>query len=77
VGRLIRIEDLVRFQGEYVPSATLAKQMQTSSRGLMTHLREMGVELTGAFQDGSAWRGHLVRLADLAAAGEAGRLVHD
>lgn len=77
VGRLIRIEDLVRFQGEYVPSATLAKQMQTSSRGLMTHLREMGVELTGAFQDGSAWRGHLVRLADLAAAGGAGRLVHD
>jgi len=77
VGRLIRMEDLVRFQGEYVPSATLAKRMQTSSRGLMTRLGEMGVDLIGAFQDGSAWRGHLVRLADLAAAGGAGRLTND
>ncbi|HCQ58611.1 MAG TPA: hypothetical protein DIU10_12015 [Sulfitobacter sp.] len=71
------MEDLVRFQGEYVPSATLAKRMQTSSRGLMTRLGEMGVDLIGAFQDGSAWRGHLVRLADLAAAGGAGRLTND
>lgn len=65
VGRIIRLEDLLRFQSEYVPAATLAKQTETSSRFLMARLKEAGVELVGAFQDGPAWRGHLIPLAAL------------
>ena len=66
VGRMIRVEDLARFQAEYVPAAALAKRMKTSSRSLMARLTEAGVEVVGTFQEGPAWRGHLVPLAALA-----------
>lgn len=65
VGRVIRLEDLIRFQAEYVPAATLAKQTETSSRFLMARLKEADVDLVGAFQNGPARRGHLIPLAAL------------
>ncbi len=65
VGRIIRLEDLISFQATFVPAAALAKQTKTSSRFLMTRYKEAGIELVGAFQEGKAWRGHLVPIADL------------
>lgn len=72
-GRMIRIESLVRFQATYLPLSGLATQMGTTSRYLIRRLKELGVDTVGSFQDGPAWRGHLVKLSDLAAAGN---LIH-
>ena len=77
VGRVIRSEDLIRFQAEYVPAATLAKQTKTTARFVMARLKEARVEPIGAFRDGPAWRGHLVRLADLTTAGWPVSASHD
>ncbi|WP_281992814.1 TniQ family protein [Sulfitobacter geojensis] len=66
VGRIIRQEDLCSFQMEYVPVSTLACQLGTSARHLMTKLSDIGIETIGAFRDGTAWRGHLLKLSDLA-----------
>lgn len=77
VGRVIRSEDLIRFQAEYVPAATLAKQTKTTARSVMARLKEARVEPIGAFRDGPAWRGHLVRLADLTTAGWSVSASHD
>jgi len=68
VGRSISHEALCIFQMEYVPVSTLAGQLGTSARHLMVKLSDIGIETIGAFQDGTAWRGHLLKLSDLASA---------
>jgi len=65
-GRIVRHESLARFQTRFAPLASLAKQAGTTSRKLIRVLAECGIETVGAMQDGVAWRGHLVPLADLA-----------
>jgi len=67
-GRVIGHECLARFQARFVPLASLAKGVGTSSRKLMRVLAERGVETVGAMQEGAAWRGHLVPIAELASA---------
>ncbi|EAQ03014.1 hypothetical protein OB2597_12758 [Pseudooceanicola batsensis HTCC2597] len=67
-GRTIRLESLLRFQSMYLPLSELAKQMDTTSRYLIRRLNEAGIETVGAFQDGKAWRGHLVTQAAVAGA---------
>lgn len=59
-GRMIRSESLALFQTSYLPLNELAKQLGTSSRYLLRRFSELGVETVGSFQDGKAWRGHLV-----------------
>ena len=59
---------LLRFQSMYLPLSELAKQMDTTSRYLIRRLNEVGIETVGAFQDGKAWRGHLVTQAAVAGA---------
>lgn len=65
-GRIIRPESLARFQIRFAPLASVAKEVGTSSRKLMSVLSDHGVETVGAMQEGAAWRGHLVPLAGLA-----------
>ena len=67
-GRTIQLESLLRFQSMYLPLSELAKQMDTTSRYLIRRLNEVGIETVGAFQDGKAWRGHLVTQAAVAGA---------
>lgn len=59
-GRMIRLENLLRFQTTYLPLNELAKQLGTTSRYMIRRLGQLGVETVGAFQEGKAWRGHLV-----------------
>ncbi|MBI6630922.1 TniQ family protein [Pontibaca salina] len=66
VGRVVRADALARFQETYVPVSVLARQAGTSPRHLIRMLTQQGIEPVGAFQDGKAWRGHLVALAPLA-----------
>lgn len=64
-GRVISMEALSRFQTEYVPVSILAAQLGTSPRHAMAKLSQAGVQTVGAFQEGGAWRGHLVSIAAL------------
>ena len=73
VGRKWRVDQWTT----YLPAATQAKQTKITTRLVMARLKEARVELIGAFRDGRAWRGHLVRLADLTTAGWAVRASHD
>ncbi|WP_135502913.1 TniQ family protein [Roseovarius aestuariivivens] len=66
VGRVIAHEDLMDFQAKFVPVASLARQINTSPRFLIARLQDAGVQTAGAFQDGAAWRGHLVPTGVLA-----------
>jgi hypothetical protein len=63
--RIIRPEHLVAFQTTYIPLASLAKQLGTTSRGLMSALRDANVEVLGSSTEGTTTRGHLVRIADI------------
>tara|TARA_R110002049_G_scaffold257151_1_gene432552 strand:- start:3273 stop:3782 length:510 start_codon:yes stop_codon:yes gene_type:complete len=67
-GRIISVESLSKFQSTYFPLSELAKQLGTTSRYLMRRLGELGVQPIGSFQDGKAWRGHLVPHSAVAAA---------
>jgi hypothetical protein len=63
--RIIRPEHLATFQMTYVPVASLAKELGTSSRGLLAALRDADIGVLGACTEGAASRGHLVRVLDL------------
>ena len=67
-GRIISVESLSKFQSTYFPLSELAKQLGTTSRYLMRRLGELGVQPIGSFQDGKAWRGHLVPHSAVASA---------
>ncbi len=68
-GRMITVESLLRFQATYLPLSDLARQMGTTSRWLIRRLGEVGVQTEGSFQDGQAWRGHLVAQSAVLRAG--------
>ncbi|KIC35913.1 hypothetical protein RA26_14615 [Leisingera sp. ANG-M7] len=65
VGFLISPASLAKFQGEYVPVATLAKSSASSSRKLLAEFADRGIGTYGAESDGMTSRGHLVRLSEL------------
>ncbi len=67
--RIIRPEHLAAFQMTFVPLASLAKELGTTSRGLMSALRDANIDVFGACTEGNAKRGHLVRIADLVRVG--------
>jgi hypothetical protein len=67
--RIIRPEHLVAFQMTYVPLAFLAKELGTTSRGLMSALQDKNIVVYGAFTEGATTRGHLVRMADFVLVG--------
>ena len=62
---IISPSDLSIFQAAYIPLAVLAKQIGSSSRALLARLEQSGIKTEGAFRDGNATRGHLVRLSKL------------
>ena len=67
-GRLARVvdpADLARFQVTYVPVATLARRLGTSSRSLLHRLGRIGIPVHGQFEEAGAMRGALVEIADL------------
>ncbi|WP_167620072.1 TniQ family protein [Paracoccus ravus] len=64
--RVINTAALARFQMAYVPVSVLAQQADTSSRSMLKKLAGKEIQTTGATQDGTAWRGHLVAMPDLA-----------
>ena len=66
VARAIYLKALAEFQKKYVQVSSLAKRLDTPSRLLVMKLDERGIETAGAFQDGTATRGLLVALSDLA-----------
>lgn len=68
VGFLISPASLAKFQGEYVPVATLAKSRGSSSRKLLAEFEIRGIKTCGSESEGSTSRGHLVSLADLSLA---------
>ena len=63
--RIIRPEHLAAFQITYIPLASLAKELGTTPRALMSALSDANVEVLGACTEGAASRGHLVRVSDL------------
>jgi hypothetical protein len=63
--RIIRPEHLAAFQTSYVPVASLAKELRKSPRGLLAALSEADIGVLGACAEGTASRGHLVRVSDL------------
>jgi hypothetical protein len=63
--RTIRPEHLAAFQMTYIPLASLAKELGTTSRALMSALRDANVDVLGACTEGAASRGLLVRVSDL------------
>ena len=65
---LISPASLARFQGEFVPVATLAKSRSSSSRKLLAEFAKHGIKTCGAESDGTTSRGHLVRLSDFGCA---------
>jgi hypothetical protein len=66
-GYIISPEDLSTFQTAFVPVAALARSSGRSSRGILRQLGDRGIRTYGAFRDGPAERGHLVRVSDLLA----------
>jgi hypothetical protein len=58
-------EHLEAFQITYVPLASLAKELGTTSRGLMSALRDANIEVLGALTEGSTNRAHLRRRVQL------------
>ncbi|MDO5758352.1 MAG: TniQ family protein [Rhodobacterales bacterium] len=66
VGRLIQSADLAVFQSKFVPVASIARQIETSPRALISKLQAAGIATVGAFKEGTAWRGHLVPLSAVA-----------
>lgn len=64
-GLLISPASLAKFQGEFVPVATLAKSLRSSSRKLLQEFEGRGISTCGAERDGTTSRGHLVRLSEL------------
>jgi hypothetical protein len=52
-----------------MPLASLAQEIGTTSRALMSALRDANVEVVGARTEGTTARAHLVRIADLAQVG--------
>lgn len=65
IGRSIRQDALLGFQSAYITTSTLAKRSGTSPRKLLQMLAEHGISTVGAFQEGAAWRGHLVPVGAL------------
>lgn len=57
--------DLVTFGRAFIDVATVARTLNTTSRHLLARLGRLGVPTVGAFQDGGARRGYLVRTSDL------------
>lgn len=62
---IVSPSDLSAFQAAYIPLAILAKQTGSSSRALLARFARTGVAVHGAFHDGQAIRGHLLKLSDL------------
>lgn len=67
-GYTIAPEALAQFQSRFVTIAALSRDADCSPRSMLSRLADQGVATCGAFTDGSARRGHLVRIVDLAAA---------
>ena len=67
-GYTIAPEALAGFQAKFVTVAALAREASCSPRGMLSRLAESGVATCGSLAEGGARRGHLVRIADLAAA---------
>ena len=65
-GYSIEPEALAAFQSKYVPVAALSREAGCSSRGMLRRFADEGIATHGVFVDGTARRGHLVRIADLA-----------
>jgi hypothetical protein len=65
IGYAIEPEALAAFQARYVTVAALARDAGCSPRGMLRRLADAGVATHGAFADGRARRGHVVRIADL------------
>ncbi len=63
---LVKPQQLVIFQSEYMPVATLARSRGTTSRKLLSDFESKGIETHGAQMEGKTTRGHLVKLSDLA-----------
>lgn len=66
IGYTIEPDALAAFQTRYVTVAALAREAGCSPRGMLRRLADAGVATHGAFTDGTARRGHVVRIADLA-----------
>lgn len=66
-GHAVDPVDLVTFGRTFVDVATLARTLGTTSRAVLARLGSLGVATVGAFEDGGARRGFLVRTADLLA----------
>jgi hypothetical protein len=60
--------DLVAFGRTFLDVATAARTLNTTSRAVLARLESTGIPTVGAFQDGGARRGFLVRTSDLLAA---------
>jgi hypothetical protein len=65
IGYTIEPEALAAFQARFVTVAALASGAGCSPRGMLRRLADAGVVTHGAFIDGTARRGHVVRIADL------------
>lgn len=65
IGYTIEPEALAAFQTRYVTVAALARDAGCSPRGMLRRLADAGVLTHGVFTDGTARRGHVVRIADL------------
>jgi hypothetical protein len=57
------------FQMTYIPVASLAKELGTTSRGLMSALHDANIEVLGAFSEGEVSRGHIICVAEVARVG--------
>jgi hypothetical protein len=64
IGYTIEPDALAAFQTRYVTVAALAREAGCSPRGMLRRLADAGVVTHGAFADGTARRGHVVRIAD-------------
>lgn len=73
VGRKWRVDQWTT----YLPVATQAKQTKITARLVLARVKEAHVEPIRALRDGPAWRGHLVRLAELTTAGWSVSASHD
>ncbi len=65
IGYTIEPDALAAFQTRYVTVAALAREAGCSPRGMLRRLADAGVVTHGAFADGTARRGHVVRIANL------------
>jgi hypothetical protein len=65
IGYTIEPEALAAFQATFVTVAALASEAGCSPLGMLRRLADAGVVTHGAFIDGTARRGHVVKIADL------------